>query len=72
MGDVPWHLEYVLQLHEAYKQNVDSESFSLPGFLTSERENRKITQSHQVSRRNRTLEVFSFLTDGDSLKNLAL
>uniref|UniRef100_A0A6V7QX83 Protein kinase domain-containing protein n=1 Tax=Ananas comosus var. bracteatus TaxID=296719 RepID=A0A6V7QX83_ANACO len=27
MGEVLWHLEYVLQLHEAYKQSVDSESF---------------------------------------------
>ncbi|CAN6229589.1 unnamed protein product [Urochloa humidicola] len=27
MGEVLWHLEYVLQLHEAYKRNVDSESF---------------------------------------------
>jgi serine/threonine protein kinase len=27
MGEVLWHLEYVLQLHEAYKRNVESESF---------------------------------------------
>ncbi|CAL5014833.1 unnamed protein product [Urochloa decumbens] len=27
MGEVLWHLEYVLQLHDAYKRNVDSESF---------------------------------------------
>jgi hypothetical protein len=27
MGDVLWHLEYVLQLQQAHKQNVDSESF---------------------------------------------
>ncbi|XP_062226757.1 probable receptor-like protein kinase At1g30570 [Phragmites australis] len=27
MGEVLWHLEYVLQLHETYKRNVDSESF---------------------------------------------
>ncbi|KAL6652015.1 hypothetical protein ACP70R_010940 [Stipagrostis hirtigluma subsp. patula] len=27
MGEVLWHLEYALQLHEAYKRNVDSESF---------------------------------------------
>ncbi|SPT19994.1 unnamed protein product [Triticum aestivum] len=27
MGEVLWHLEYVLQLHEAYKRNVDCESF---------------------------------------------
>ncbi|KAJ1272828.1 hypothetical protein BS78_06G231900 [Paspalum vaginatum] len=27
MGEVLWHLEYVLQLHEAYKRNLDSESF---------------------------------------------
>ncbi|KAK3141484.1 hypothetical protein QOZ80_4BG0334550 [Eleusine coracana subsp. coracana] len=27
MGEVLWHLEYALQLHDAYKRNVDSESF---------------------------------------------
>lgn len=27
MGEVLWHLEYVLQLHEAYKRNLDCESF---------------------------------------------
>ncbi|KAL6843927.1 hypothetical protein ACP4OV_026498 [Aristida adscensionis] len=27
MGEVLWHLEYALQLHEAYKRNVDRESF---------------------------------------------
>lgn len=27
MGEVLWHLEYVLQLHEAYKRNIESESF---------------------------------------------
>ncbi|XP_073003684.1 probable receptor-like protein kinase At1g30570 [Typha latifolia] len=50
MGEVLWHLEYVLQLHEAYKQKADSElfrssefgftdlSFSLPNMREREEE----------------------------------
>jgi serine/threonine protein kinase len=29
MGEVLWHLEYALQLHEAYKCNMESESFRI-------------------------------------------